>query len=694
MAKYIPMPAYVDSMPVDISFVFADEKPAGKHGFVKVQGEQFVFEDGTPVRFWGVNFNGAACFPEHDYSEKVARRLAQSGCNIVRFHQLDAEFGCPNLYAYTRGKRVTTTRELDPESMDRLDYLIYALKKNGIYCYLDMLTYRKFKSGDDVPYAKTLGNSAKPFSVINRRLIELQKEFMNQIWNRYNPYTELAYKDDPVFVMTEITNECDIFRLGKSLENGHPYYANELRQKMQDWMDANGIDYDCMNGDVTKNVPPVSTCKKALTRAYYREMYDYMRSIGVKIPITGTNWMNNSYGVVETEDEMDYSDGHLYYYDWRWGEEDKYCANDPINGYRMTLQKVAICALNNKPFYVSEWDMPWPNAYRAEGPIYHAALSALQGWSGMTIHTYSYGTKLENMHILGKEASSSTIGGIPYREGIYSIWNDPAKFGLFYHAALIVRRGDISPAKKKIGVRLPQNCDNIAEMPPLAGKSIPAANNGASNMIGTYGAWGVYMDAMEMHKMVVVPEGQEAVGCDEVVNFTDHIEHDPDLIVSDHGQVWRSLSKKFGGIDTPMTKVVYGKLTAGRNAGAAAMSGTEVSGMKVVSKSDFAVIALSSLTTDPIEKSDNMLLTTIGRARNTDQVFDGDRMVDVGRPPILAEVIEADISIQTERTDLQVWGINAEGSYVGLIPAKFEDGVMSFSLGKKLPACYYLIVAE
>ena len=66
MSKYIQMPAYVDSMPVDISFVFADEKPAGKHGFVKVQGDQFVFEDGTPVRFWGVNFNGAACFPEHD----------------------------------------------------------------------------------------------------------------------------------------------------------------------------------------------------------------------------------------------------------------------------------------------------------------------------------------------------------------------------------------------------------------------------------------------------------------------------------------------------------------------------------------------------------------------------------------------------------------------------------------------------
>ena len=35
MSHYIPMPAYPDAMPVDISFVFDAEKPAGKRGFVK-----------------------------------------------------------------------------------------------------------------------------------------------------------------------------------------------------------------------------------------------------------------------------------------------------------------------------------------------------------------------------------------------------------------------------------------------------------------------------------------------------------------------------------------------------------------------------------------------------------------------------------------------------------------------------------
>ena len=43
--------------------------------------------------------------------------------------------------------------------------------------------------------------------------------------------------------------------------------------------------------------------------------------------------------------------------------------------------------LANRPFFVSEWDMPWPNSYRAESPIYYAAVGALQNWSGFTIHT-------------------------------------------------------------------------------------------------------------------------------------------------------------------------------------------------------------------------------------------------------------------------------------------------------------------
>ena len=670
MSNWFPFPAYADFAPLDISYLFEDEKPAGKHGFLKTDGDRFVFEDGTPVKFWGTNLNSGAAFPEHEYAEKLAHRLASYGCNMVRFHQIDAEWATPNLYQYHKGRRLADTRTFDPRSLDLLDYFMDCLKKEGIYVYLDMITYRKFKSGDGVERAEELKDSAKPYSIYEPKLIELQKEYAYQIWTRHNQYTGLDYKDDPVFVMTEVTNECDVFTAPDPKKGPRsPFYEERFRQRFEAWIKEKGIDYDWDSYEMYNNTPELINFKEEITMNYYREMRDYLRSIGVKFPITGTNWTKKAPGNTFCQREMDFCDCHHYYYDWRWGEDEKCCTNKQIVESENVIFMPLTMRLNNKPFFISEWDMPWPNAFRAEGPIYYAAISALQNWSGMTIHTYAYGTRLNEHCILGKEVSSSTIAGVPYREGIFSTWNDPAKFGLFYHSALIVRRNDVSPATKNYGATIADRA-----------KIIDTAAR----------------DCCDQYRLCTVLDPEKAVGVDEIISGADHVPSvsgKPGLHRSDNGQVWRNISKKIGGIDTPRTKVIYGKLSAARFAEVTA-DDTSVDGMKIEGKTDFGVIALSSLTNDPIEKSDNMLLSTIGRARNTDAVFDGDKMLEYGKAPILSEVIQAKISIRTERTDLKVWGVNAEGYYVGQKAATFEDGWMTFEVGDKFPASYYLIVAE
>ncbi len=60
MPQYIPSEQHIDRMPVDISFVFESERPAGKHGFCQRVGDRFVFEDGTPAKFFGVICNGVS----------------------------------------------------------------------------------------------------------------------------------------------------------------------------------------------------------------------------------------------------------------------------------------------------------------------------------------------------------------------------------------------------------------------------------------------------------------------------------------------------------------------------------------------------------------------------------------------------------------------------------------------------------
>lgn len=82
----------------------------------------------------------------------------------------------------------------------------------------------------------------------------------------------------------------------------------------------------------------------------------------------------------------------------------------------------------------------------------------LSGWSSLTIHTYGYDTHRDHHSLLGKESSSNTIGSTPFREGPFTCWNDPAKFGLFYHGALMMRRGDVKPANHVIGARLDNLC--------------------------------------------------------------------------------------------------------------------------------------------------------------------------------------------------------------------------------------------
>ena len=438
------------------------------------------------------------------------------------------------------------------------------------------------------------------------------------------------------------------------------------------WLEEKGIDYDWENCPLYANDEPLVLFKVDVTKKYFKEMVDHMRSIGVKIPITGTNWTRTPAGLAKAHEDLDFMDSHHYYYDWRWGNNERICKNMSITSSPIVFPNLAKMRLVDKPFFISEWDMPWPNAFRAESSIYYAAVGALQNWSGFTIHTYSYGTRLEDMKVLGRELSTP-VAGVPYREGIFSTWNDPAKFGLFYHAALMLRRGDVAPANKKYAI---------------ASTDLSTSNNQA------------WEDVLEQHQAAIVFDETLPEGYDAIVKDTDAVPHEtPGIIMSDNGQLWRDLKKEIGVVDTDRTKVVYGQL--GKGAGGASHIkatnvGIQINGLGVTCQTDFGVIAMSSLNDDAIEDSDNILLSAIGRARNTDAVFDGDKMLDVGKPPIMAEVIEADIHLKTKHgARMKVWGVNAEGFYAGKLPTKYEDGVLSFHIGDaNNPACYYLIVKE
>ncbi|MBP5288432.1 MAG: hypothetical protein J6Z79_00980 [Clostridia bacterium] len=671
MSKFIPVYMHPECMPIDISFVFKDEVPAGKHGFAKAQGEQIRFEDGTLARFWGVMFNGAACFPTHEKAEMVANRLAQTGINIVRFHQMDDEWTAPNLYRLTTGERVTNTRQISPDSLERLDYLIKCLKEKGIYISVDMTTYRRFKPGDGVKDAHLLHDGSRLYAMYDPTMIALQKEFCENFWNHKNPYTGLLYKDDPTFVMCTIINENDTFidHSSRRWYNLIPYYDNEFRDFFAAWLKEKGIEFDAYNCDLFAKEQPMFDFRMELMRKYCDEMYAHLRSLGVKIPISGSNY-HTCYGSVKAQENMDFGDAHSYYYDWKWGEEEKICGHKHITEAAAAPLAGPCCnRIHGKPFFMTEWDMPFPNSYRAEGTLWYASMSCLQNWTGMTVHTYGYGHDMSKFDLLGKIASTNTIGGVPYREGIFAIWNDPAQYGLFYHAALMVRRCDVSPAKEIIGAKV---------TPDLYGKRAHALQG----------------SALEIHQVHSVLDSCSEEGLTELRDpAVAYPREKAEEIVSDTGELMRFVKKGYAVIDTPRTKSVYGKIgSTAINKKVKPVTRRDLNHVSIDCKTDFATITLSSLTNDPIEKSDNILLTAVGRARNHGAQFDGEKMIDPGTNPIEVEVIEADIEIETDRQNMEVWSIDSEGFYAGRIDSVWEDGRLKFTIGEEFACMYYLIV--
>ena len=206
-------------------------KPAGADGFIRVENGQFVNDAGV-IHFFGTNLSCGASFPESKAdTEFLARSLARFGINIVRLHFLDAP-------SYLFGKNPPDLRHFDPTQTDKLDYLIYQLEKNGIYVNLNLHVARKMREKDGFPGEAERPKCDKGLDNFEPRLIELQKEYARDYLTRVNPYTKLAYVNDPGVAMIEINNENSIMTSwrGGSLETLPEPFSTTYQRLWNEWL--------------------------------------------------------------------------------------------------------------------------------------------------------------------------------------------------------------------------------------------------------------------------------------------------------------------------------------------------------------------------------------------------------------------------------------------------------------------------
>jgi hypothetical protein len=206
-----------------------NDRPAGKHGFVRVKGGH-LFTDAGRIRFLGVNICMDACFPEHGDAAKVAARMAKFGINCVRFHHMDRD-------PAPRGIFKADMRTLDPAQMDRLDYFIAQLKKQGIYTDLNLHVSRDYPgqlTWEEMPSFHKGTDNFVP------EMVRLQREYARALLTHYNPYTKARYVAEPAVAFVEINNENGLLQIwgNGSLDRMPETLQRELSLQWNVWLKA------------------------------------------------------------------------------------------------------------------------------------------------------------------------------------------------------------------------------------------------------------------------------------------------------------------------------------------------------------------------------------------------------------------------------------------------------------------------
>ncbi|WMJ74596.1 carbohydrate binding domain-containing protein [Cytophagaceae bacterium ABcell3] len=375
------------------------DAPAGKHGFLQTSGNKVVFEDGTPAKFWGVNLVGGNCFPSKKTADSLATRLSKMGCNLVRFHHMDAPWADPNIF-----NSGAAAEKLSPESLDKLDYLIHALKKKGIYTFLDLLVHRDFNGLEGVEHdLPDLGG--KQVGYFHDKVIEYQVDYAQQLLSHKNPYTKLHYYEEPAIIASEFINESSAFlHFGGDILN-EPYrkMAQEKFEKEYPGkkLSSFGLDYgtgnsspsinekDNTRGDVKESIAFYNN----IERKYYQYMYDQLREAGAKyllagsnfpIPVLANQYNNTKLDFIITNEYWDHP--QIWKIDNDWSRilyapiENLSMLKNPQKNIMLNISKFRWA---DKPLMVTEYNICYPNEYALEGFPFAAAYASLQGFDGM-----------------------------------------------------------------------------------------------------------------------------------------------------------------------------------------------------------------------------------------------------------------------------------------------------------------------
>jgi aryl-phospho-beta-D-glucosidase BglC (GH1 family) len=635
-----------DKWPVDVSFL--NERPAGKRGRVKADGERLVFEDGTPVRFWGTNVQAYALFASRKEDiELQAKRLAALGFNLVRLHHHDSEWVTPNVIDKSAG----TTQNLDDKALDLLDFWVKCLKEQGIYVWIDLHVGRQFLAGDGIngygELAREKG-SGKGFNYINPRIEKLMQDFATKYLTRQNRYTNKAYTEEPAVMGILITNENDLTdHFGNSFlpDKNNPVHNKIFEALVNDFAKKTGLSVSASMKTWEPGAGKIML--NELEHRFDQRAIDKLRADGAKALIATTNyWGDEGLFSLPALAAGDIVDVHSY------GKTEFLGANPRTEAN--FIDWIGAAQVAGKPLSISEWNLDDnPNRDRFVAPLYLAAIAALQAWDAPMLYGYNQG----NFEV-------------PEGTDVWSSWMDPGVLASMPAAALLFRQAHVREAQKTYRLDLSRETLYFADTSPATSATIRTLLEQSKLTIGLPDIPELDWDGAIAKK----PAGATAIT--DVAR--DFIPPGQNVVTSDTGELKRDFALGVETINTPMSQAMLGWIGGRRY---------DLADVTFDIRTPKAAVAVTSLDQKPLASSKRMLLTVVAQVASSP----GDKL------PYLSQPVEGAITFRGDPVQLVPLSPTANPAsatpekLAPFVPSRKDGKEQTFTLTRGVPTHWFLV---
>ena len=369
--------------------------------------------------------------------EELADRLVRYGYNSVRFHHHDRDM---------IDKKAKDSLSIIPEQLDKLDYLFYCLKQRGIYITTDIFISRALKASEvkelrDNPDMR--GRDVKHLVPLSDEVLNNMKAFAKKWLNHVNPYTGIAWKDDPALYSISFINENTLY----AIWNRYPGSREIYEAAMKKWVEK-------------ENIPFVSEEDKAaaLTQFItnmqirsYEVMKKYVKDeLGCKALYSDCNMCSFICQTLARK-KFDYVDNHGYWDHPRfpvkkWSLPYGFHNKSVISRYCSLPCGQMPSRIFGKPFSFTEFNYVFPNKYRSEGNLVIGSLAAFQDWDAM--YRFAFAHRRENA------VKVSAARG-------FDVASDPLTLLGERIVALLFRRRDVKVGKKAVPFIVSKDCAKV-----------------------------------------------------------------------------------------------------------------------------------------------------------------------------------------------------------------------------------------